>query len=314
MASNGPRILVTGGAGFIGSHTVGLLLERGYHPVVFDNLSTGRAGNLPPEVPLFQADILDPSALAAAIEGCEGVIHLAAVVSVPKSVESPSTTHAVNLTGTLNVLEAAHSAGVKPVVLASSAAVYGDGEPPLVEQAKLKPLSPYALEKLGCELYARLYSRLYGLHALALRYFNVYGPRQDPRSPYSGVLSRFAESLAASRAGEIHGDGQQTRDFVFVGDVAAANIRALEQAPHLAGSIFNIGTGAPTSIEQAYAEICGVLGGGPAPRFGQERLGDVRHSLADITKTRLELGWEPRVSFAEGLRATLSTFDRLEAA
>lgn len=314
MASNGPRILVTGGAGFIGSHTVDMLLERGYSPVVIDNLSTGRASNVQPGVPLFHADILDPQALWAAVEGCEGIIHLAAVVSVPRSVESPSTTHQVNLTGTLNVLEAARSAGIKRVVMASSAAVYGDAEPPLLENLKPRPLSPYALEKLGCELYGKLYSRLYGLEAVSLRFFNVYGPRQDPASPYSGVLSKFADVLSARRQGEIHGDGQQTRDFVFVRDVSAAVIQAWEQAEDLAGSVFNVGTGTPTTVEQAYREICRILGGGPGPKFGPARVGDVRHSLADISRTRLKLGWEPRVSFAEGIQATLASLRKLEAA
>lgn len=312
MALNGPRVLVTGGAGFIGSHTVDVLLEHGYSPVVIDNLSTGRIGNLSPGVPLFHADILDPGALRDAAEGCEGIIHLAAVVSVPRSVENPFNTHQVNLTGTLNVLEAARATGIRRVVLASSAAVYGDLEPPLTEESRARPLSPYALEKLGCELYGKLYSRLFDLDVVALRFFNVYGPRQDPASPYSGVLSRFADALAARRQGEIHGDGKQTRDFVFVRDVAAAVVLAFEQATSLGGSVFNIGTGQPISVEQAYREICRLLGGGPPPRFGPARRGDVRHSLADISRARTELGWEPRVSFSEGIRATLESLKQAQ--
>ncbi len=311
------RVLVTGGAGFIGSHSVEALLAEGHEPVVIDDLSTGHARNLTPGVRLIRASILDARALAEAIAGCETVLHLAAIVSVPLSLERPLDCHAVNATGSLQVLEAAHRAGVRRVVQASSAAVYGEVEPPIGEFAPLVPLSPYGLQKRMAEEYGRLYGLHHGLEVISLRYFNVYGPRQDPRSPYSGVLSRFADALARGEPTVIFGDGQQTRDFVFVGDVARANLLALTAPGSFAGEAFNLGAGRAISVLEAHAAIRAAVaresdtarpGGAPAHlplRHEPARSGDIRHSLARVDAARERLGWQARVPFGEGISRTV---------
>ncbi len=297
-----PRVLITGGAGFIGSHSTELALSRGWEVLVLDDLSTGKTANLPAGVVLEVGSILDLALLERLAAGCTAVLHLAAMVSVPQSIAEPLRSHEINVTGTLTVLEAARRAGIRRVVMASSAAVYGDGAPPLAETAATVPQSPYGVHKLMLEHYGRLYSRLHGMEAVSLRYFNVFGPRQDPRSPYSGVLSRFAEALAAGRPPAIHGDGLQTRDFVFVKDVARANLAALEAGAHTAGRAFNVATGQSRSIREALDAMQQVLGTALEPEYGPGRPGDVRHSLADASLIRDSLGWQAEVDFAEGIR------------
>ncbi len=300
------RILVTGGAGFIGSHSIERLIAAGHTVTAFDNLSTGKPSNLERmDVPLIEGDIRDMEALEETLaEGYEAILHLAAVVSVPISVSDPIGSHETNTRGTLNVLEAARRHGVRRVVHASSAAVYGELVPPLHEQLPLKPLSPYAAQKLHNEIDAGVYSRLYGLSTVSLRYFNVFGPRQDPKSPYSGVLSIFIDALAEGRRPTIFGDGLQTRDFVYVGDVAKANLLAL--TCDLSNGVFNVGTGRKTSVLDAYRAIAQAMGVDLDPTFGPERDGDIRHSLADIFAITEALRYRPETDFAEGIRKTVA--------
>ncbi len=306
------RVFVTGGAGFIGSHTVAHLIAHGVDVRIYDDLSTGALENLrrlEEREQFVRGDILDYEALRAAMHGCDAVIHLAAIVSVPASVSRAAHTHAVNATGTLNVLEAARAEGIRRVVLASSAAVYGDGgAEPLAEDLAPCARSPYAAQKWLNEAYADIYARVHGLSPICLRYFNVYGPRQSPQSPYSGVLSRFMAAAAARRPVTIHGDGQQTRDFVFVKDVARANWHALIAPPTTAGEVYNIGTGSNVSVIEAYHAIVRRLGEAPpvGPVFEPARVGDVRHSCAAVGRARDQLGFSARVSLPDGLGATLA--------
>lgn len=304
------KVFVTGGAGFIGSHSTEELIKSGADVRVFDNLSTGSLDNmrrLEEREQFVLGDILDLDALTAAMAGCDAVLHLAAVVSVPLSIAHPEHAHAVNATGALNVLEAARKNGIKRVVMASSAAVYGaNQELPLPESAPPQPLSPYAAQKWQNEAYAKVYSDLHGLETVCLRYFNVFGPRQDPSSPYSGVLSRFIAATSAGEAVTIFGDGAQTRDFVYVADVARANALAL-RAPAVGGQVLNIGAGKGVSVLEAYTEIQRLaMGARVDPTFGPARAGDVRHSLADIRRATERLGYRPTHSFAAGLDLTLA--------
>lgn len=303
-------VLVTGGAGFIGSHTIERLLEANHRVVAFDNLSTGRPTNLASlDARLVEGDIRDFEALDEILsEGFDAILHLAAVVSVPVSVADPLGSHEVNARGTLNVLEAARRHGVRRVVYASSAAVYGNLVPPLSEAMSLKPLSPYAAQKYENEIEAGIYSRLYGLETVGLRYFNVFGPRQDPKSPYSGVLSLFIDALKERRKPFIFGDGLQTRDFVYVGDVAQANQLALERKladePE-SGWVFNVGTGAQTTVLEAYRTIAQCMDLAIEPQFGPPRDGDIRHSLASISKISQSFGYHPETTFPDGIRRTV---------
>jgi UDP-glucose 4-epimerase len=303
------NVLVTGGAGFIGSHTVARLLAGGHTVRVLDDLSTGKRENLAPfgsAVTLLEGDITDLAAVERAVDGVEAVMHLAAVVSVPVSVERPLFAHAVNATGTLNVLDAARRAGVRRVAYASSAAVYGAiADLPAREEAPLVPSSPYGSQKRYNEEAARLASELYGLETVGLRYFNVYGPRQDPRSPYSGVLSIFIDRLLAGEPVAIHGDGMQTRDFVFVGDVARANVKALTGTGG-SGLAFNVGTGRETSVLDAYRAIAREAGREAEPSFTPVRAGDIRHSFAAVSAIARELGWQAEVPFEDGIRETIA--------
>ncbi len=304
------HVLVTGGAGFIGSHSVQALLEAGCKVRVLDDFSTGKPENLeavdagPFEV--VTADVRDEVDLTAAMQGIEAVLHLAAVVSVPISIENTTFAHAVNATGTLNVLEAARRAGVRRVVYASSAAVYGtDAAPPVTESTPLLPSSPYGSQKRYNEETGRLVFALHGLETIGLRYFNIYGPRQDPASPYSGVLSIFIDRLVRELPVQIHGDGLQSRDFVSVRDVARANLLALTATCGF-GSAFNVGTGRQTSVLEAYRAIARELGSDRPPEFGPARPGDIRHSLADAGLIRAVLGWTFEVPFEQGIAETIA--------
>lgn len=305
--------LVTGGAGFIGSHLVDALVRQGARVTVIDNLTTGKRENLSAagtDVAVYEGDIRDTGLLHKAMAGVEVVFHQAAVVSVPLSVAQPLESAAVNEMGTLTVLEAARQAGCRRVVLASSSAVYGDDpQMPKHEAMSLRPLSPYAVQKMTGESYARLYHSLYGLEAVCLRYFNVFGPRQDPSSPYSGVISIFMECAADGRAPVIYGDGEQTRDFIYVQDVVAANLQAAS-AVAAAGRVFNIGTGDAISINALWRQVTEGAGFELSPEHKEAREGDIRHSVAAIDAAREGLGFSPAIPFAEGLAKTYSWYRR----
>ncbi len=305
------RYLVTGGAGFIGSNLVDALLDMGHEVTVLDDLSTGKAENLAHvqgEVRLVEGSILDGAALREAMEGADYVLHHAALVSVAKSVEAPALTQDVNARGSLSVLEAAKAAGVRRVVMASSSAVYGDGPgQPKSEDMLPRPESPYAATKLAMEHWGRLYTTLYGLEVVSLRYFNVFGPRQDPGSDYAAVIPKFVTTMLARGRPTIFGDGGQTRDFCHVDNVVQANLLAAE-ARGAAGMVFNVGTGVSVDLLTLVREINAVLGTDIHPEFGPQRAGDVRHSAADISLAREVLGYEPRVDLAAGLEATMAWY------
>ncbi|MBF6589179.1 MAG: SDR family oxidoreductase [Ktedonobacterales bacterium] len=304
-----PRYLVTGGAGFIGSHIAQALLAQGEGVRILDDLSTGKAANLAIlEGPLdfARGDVRDLETVRQAMRHIEVVFHEAAIASVQQSVADPVETLAVNLIGTQHVLIAAREAGVRRVVLASSAAIYGDPpELPKREDMMPCPISPYAIHKLAGEQLARVFTRLYGLETVALRYFNVFGPRQDPASEYSGVISRFTAALAQGRQPIVYGDGEQTRDFVYVADIVRANLLAAA-APEAVGHAINIGGGTATSLNQMLAVMGGVLGTSIQPIYRDGRPGDIRQSMADITLARRVLGYQPQVAFLDGMRHTLA--------
>jgi UDP-glucose 4-epimerase len=299
--------LVTGGAGFIGSHLTNALIRQGAHVSVIDNLSTGKEANLAdagPDVDLVVGDIRDQALVRRLVQDVDVVFHQAAIVSVPLSVEQPLESDAVNAAGTLGVLDAAREAGCRRVVLASSSAVYGDDpELPKRESSPFQPLSPYAVQKMTGEYYAGLYSRLFGLETACLRYFNVFGPRQDPSSPYSGVISIFMDRAASGRAPVIYGDGEQTRDFVFVQDVVSANLRAATKAGAV-GKAFNIGTGSAITINRLWQQVAKLGGIEMPPEYREPRDGDIRHSVAAIDQAREDLGFHPATPFKEGLAKT----------
>jgi UDP-glucose 4-epimerase len=293
------KVLVTGGVGFIGSHVVEQLLARGHVVRVLDDLSTGKRGHLPlgrTGLTFIRGNVADGQVVGQAMQGMEGVIHLAAVASVQASIADPIGTHQTNLVGTLHLLEAARREKVGRFVYASSAAVYGDAaDLPVGEESRLQPLSPYAIDKLSGEYYLRQYHRLYALNSLCLRFFNVYGPRQDPSSPYSGVISIFTDRAAAGKPVTIYGDGLQSRDFVYVGDLAELVVRGLS-VPVTSPVILNIGTGRPTSLLELLETLEGLLGRAIERHFEPRRAGDIRHSLADDRRLRRVLGettWTP---------------------
>jgi len=303
------KTLITGGCGFIGSHIAEALVAEGVPVRVFDNFSSGKIENLAgfgKSIEVVRGDVCDPAALREAMKGVTHVFHEAALVSVAVSVEQPVENDTINIRGTLNVLQAAREAGVKRVVLATSAAVYGNNpELPKRETMLPEPESPYALGKLAGEYYLKLYSSLYGLETVSLRYFNVYGPRQDGKSMYSGVISRFADDIRQGRAPTIFGDGGQTRDFVFVKDVVQANLLAMRSPRVGKGEIFNVATSRKVSLLQLLDTLKKITGSTLVPQFREARAGDIRHSLADIGKIRDTLGYEPRHDLESGLRALI---------
>ncbi len=298
------RWLVTGGAGFIGSHLVEALVARGEQVRVLDNFSTGRWGNLSAvqdRIEVIEGDVRDPLAVRQAIGGVEVVAHLAAVVSVEWSLQNPQETMDVNVGGTLNLLEAARQAGGSRFLFASSAAVYGDHAGlPLREDLPLRPLSPYAASKVAGEALCHAYLAAYGLSTVILRFFNVYGPRQDPHSPYSGVISIFVGRMRQGLPPVVYGDGLQTRDFVYVGDVVAALIRAGEQ-DGAAGALVNIARGEETSVLRLVMLLNQALGTALEPDFAPPRAGEIRRSAGDPRRAQSVLGWQPMVGLAEGL-------------
>lgn len=301
--------LVTGGAGFIGSHLANALRAAGRPVRVFDDFSTGLRENVPAGVGVVEGCVTDPDALDGAAEGCEVVFHLAALASVAKSIEDPARSHAVCATGTLNALNAARKAGARRVVYAGSASAYGGADDPAGqdEDTPLVALSPYAAAKLAGEFYCRSFAAAYGLETVRLRFFNVFGPRQRPDSPYSGVIAIFTAALSAGRAPTVHGDGLQSRDFVYVSDVADALIRAAD-TPGVSGQVYNVGTGGSVTLLDLVRELNSLLGTTATPAHGPPRPGDVRHSRAKVGRIRAELGYAPRVPFAEGLRRTLEWY------
>jgi UDP-glucose 4-epimerase len=306
-AVGGAAVLITGGAGFIGSHLARRLAELGAAVRVIDDLSTGQAENLPPQsVELIEASILDEPALRRAIDGCRLVFHEAAMVSVPQSIREPLQCAEINITGTERLLEAAREAGVGRVVFASSAAVYGDAPNlPSREDDPIVCCSPYAASKAAGEALMTAFSRCYGLSTVSLRYFNIFGPRQDPNSPYAAVIAAFAEALTGGRPPTIFGDGRQTRDFTPVANVVWANLLAAACETDLRGEALNIGTGRPINLLEVLAEMGRRLGVEPSPGLSPPRAGDVRDSTADITRARAVIGYEPRVDFSTGLAELL---------
>lgn len=305
------KFLVTGGAGFIGSHLVERLQKEKHQVIVLDNYSTGKEENLafidPSLVQIVRGDIRDLDVLMEVVKEMDGVFHQAALVSVPRSIDAPKLSFDINVNGTLNVFEAARQQGVKRVVFASSAAIYGNNTHlPLTERAAPNPLSPYGLDKLHTERMAALYQSLYGLETVALRYFNVYGPRQDPKSPYSGVISIFVDRLLQNRTPTIFGDGRQTRDFVFVGDIVQANMAAMF-GPYSAFCAYNVGIGQSHDLNTLYDYLQSILGISQPPVYVDAREGDIMHSLSDITAIKRAFGYRPVWTLRAGLQALLDS-------
>lgn len=305
------KYMVTGGCGFIGSHISEALVENGHEVVVFDNLSSGHESNIAgfrDHVDFVHGDICDQKALDSAMAGIDGVFHEAALVSVFDSVERPFDNNRININGTLNVLSAARDHGVKRMLFAASAAAYGNNpDLPKKETMRPEPESPYGLAKVAGEYYMRVFARLYGVEAVSLRYFNVYGPRQDPGSMYSGVISRFADAIAAGRNPTVFGDGKQSRDFVFVRDVAKANLNAMTSDRLGNGEVINIGSGKSVSLLDLLNTFKKITNRDFEIEFKPERAGDIRHSLADISLAGAKLDYQPGFDIQAGLNALLKT-------
>jgi UDP-N-acetylglucosamine/UDP-N-acetyl-alpha-D-glucosaminouronate 4-epimerase len=298
------RVLITGGGGFIGSHLAAHLASLGHEVRIIDNFATGRRSNvlaLQADVELVEGDIQSYERVHNAVAGCEVVFHQAALPSVPRSVQDPLTSNATNVTGTLNTLLAARDAGVRRVVFASSSSVYGANPSlPKREDMAALPISPYAVAKLACEGYCRSFGEVYGLETVALRYFNVFGPRQDPRSQYAAVIPNFIVALLTGERPTIFGDGEQSRDFTPVENVVDANVLAMdaEVAP---GRVYDAACGEAVTLNQLFAELRDLIDADVEPVYTDGRAGDVRHSMADLTRSREDLGYEPRVGLREGL-------------
>ena len=304
------KYLVTGGAGFIGSHLSEELVRRGHTVRVADSLITGKRSNLDhvSGVEFLEGDLADEAFAKKAVDGMEYVLHQAAIPSVPRSVKDPITSNRANVDATLNVLVAARDAGVKRLVFAGSSSAYGNTPTlPKHEEMPSHPLSPYALQKVVGEQYLRMFTRLYGLETVSIRYFNVFGPRQDPSSAYSGVISVFATALIENRSPIIYGDGEQTRDFTYVANVVDGVLRACE-AKGASGEVINVATGGRISLNELFSTMRGLVGGTVEPTYAEPRAGDVRDSQADIAKAERVLGYSAKVSFEEGLRQTIAWY------
>ncbi len=304
-------MLVTGGAGFIGSHLAERLVELGHDVRVLDNFTTGRRENvahLEGRIDLIEGDIRDPGTAARAVEGADTVFHLAALASVPRSVDDPFTSNDVNVNGSLTMLLASRDAGVRRLVYSSSSSVYGDTpELPKRETMPARPMSPYAVGKLAGEYYARTFHGLYGLETVCLRYFNVFGPRQDPTSQYAAVVPIFTTRLLAGEAPVIYGDGEQSRDFTYVSTVVEANILA-SRKDEACGRVFNIARGDTITVNELFERLRALTGSELRPVYESARPGDVKHSFADVDRARSVLGFEPGVGLDEGLRTTVDWF------
>ena len=307
----GSLFLVTGGAGFVGSSIAETLLRKGERVRILDDFSTGKWSNLEgfrDDVEVVEGDLRDPGALARAVKGCDVVYQQAALRSVPRSIDDPRANNDVNVTGILNLLIAAKEAGVRRVVYASSSSVYGDDPTlPKLEDQTPRPISPYAATKIMGEYYCRIYSQLYGLETVSLRYFNVFGPRQDPESRYAAVVPRFITAALAGEPLEVHGDGLQSRDFTYIDNVVSANLLAGD-VPGAVGEAFNIACGARFSLLDTVAAIEKGLGHPVKREHIESRAGDVKHTLADIGKARRLLGYEPEVAFDDGMARTVAWF------
>ena len=306
-------ILVTGGAGFIGSNLTIALVELGHRVRVLDNFSTGNLGILQPvlkEIEVHDGDLRSPDDTRRAAAGVEVVFHLAALPSVPRSVADPLTTNDVNIAGTLNVFQTSRNAGVRRVVYASSSSVYGNSEVlPKVETMIPRPMSPYSVTKLAGEVYGKVFSSLYGLETVGLRYFNVFGPRQDPKSEYAAVIPRFINALLKKKQPVVFGDGEQSRDFTFIDDVVRANLLA-SQAAGVAGEVFNIAGGKRITLNNLLVALMNIVGHKSIAIYSEPRPGDVKHSMAGIEKASKMLGFIPKKGLEEGLRLTVEWFDR----
>ena len=306
------RYLVTGGAGFIGSHLVEHLLSRGDDVVVLDNFSTGNRDNLAPflsRIQLIEDTMLDPAVCARAVDGVDYVLHEAAIPSVPRSVADPVGSHEANTTGTLNLLVAARDAKIRKFVYAASSSAYGNtAELPKHEQMLPRPLSPYAVAKYAGECYCRAFHATYGLPTVALRYFNIFGPRQDPTSQYAAAVAKFIASALNNEAPTIYGDGEQTRDFTYVANAVEANMRACVASDEANGDVFNVGCGDRVSVNELWRRISALAGGAGKANYTDRRAGDVRDSLASLEKTTRVLGYEPLVTLDEGLGKTIEFF------
>jgi nucleoside-diphosphate-sugar epimerase len=310
------RYVVTGGAGFIGSNTVDELVRRGHSVVVLDDLSSSKEENLADsrnKISFIKGSITDLEAVRKAMQEADYVLHLAARTSVPRSVKDPVETNRVNVDGTLNVLLAARDAKVKRFVFAASSSAYGETPTlPKVETMQPEPISPYGVSKYFGELYAQTFGRLYGLENVSLRYFNIFGPRQDPGSPYSGVLAKFCTAFLDETQPVIFGDGEQTRDFTYVDNAVNANLLACE-APNVSGKVFNIGTGGRFSLNQTVELLRNISGTQLQAKYDPPRDGDIRDSQADITQARALLGYAPQVDFEQGLRRTFDWYRAAQA-
>jgi len=299
------RALVTGGAGFIGSHIAERLVGSGCEVVVLDNFSTGSRANVSSfadRVRVVEGDVRDLAKVTECATGCDAIFHEAAIVSVPLSIERPQESHDVNIQGTLNVLQAARKTGTRRVVFASSAAIYGDAPAlPKNESMRPAPISPYGIEKLTGEHYLSTWARLFNVETVALRYFNVFGPRQDPKSAYSGVISVFVDRIAAGRAITFYGDGSQCRDFVYVSNVVDANLLAIT-CREANGRVYNVACGRRTTLLELASVLERATNRSVEKLFAEPRAGDIKDSVADISLARAELGYEPAVSVSEGLR------------
>ena len=310
MSVKNPLVLVTGGAGFIGSHLVRALLNRSYRVRVLDNLSTGRAENLDEvrsHIEFIDGDAADFDIAVTAVAGAQYVLHQAAIPSVPRSVKEPLDAHRSGPTATLNILEASRAGGtVRRVVFAASSSAYGDTvELPKHEAMPPNPLSPYAASKVAGEMYIRCYGKTMGLDTVALRYFNIFGPRQDPNSPYSGVIARFVRGMSEGVRPTIFGDGTQSRDFTYVDNAVAANLSAMLHPEPLEGNVFNVGTGERIDLVRLVDVLNSILKRDLRPIFAEERQGDVKHSQACLKRIGSVLGYRPEVNFEEGLRRTV---------
>jgi nucleoside-diphosphate-sugar epimerase len=300
------KVLVTGGCGFIGSHIVESLIQRGYKVIILDDFSTGKISNInfdkstSPNIEVIEGDICNESLVNKVVQGCKYVFHLAAVVSVPQSIKDPIGTSKITYGGTINVLDAASQHGVKRVVFASSASVYGeDPTLPKLESMSPQPITPYAINKLSSEFIGRYYARVAKVEFVALRYFNVFGIRQDPSNPYSGVISLFCNCFSQNISPTIYGDGLQSRDFVHVSDVVAANLLVMLH-PDVNGKVFNVGVGQSTTLLDLIKVLNKLTKSDLLATFKPERIGDIRHSLADVSMLK-KLGWQPNFSLEEGL-------------
>jgi len=310
------RYLVTGGAGFIGSNTVDELVRRGHSVVVLDDLSAGKEENLAEvrsKITFVKGSVTDLETVQKAMHQAEHVIHLAARTSVPRSVKDPLETNRINVEGTLNVLVAARDNKVKRIVFAASSSAYGETPTlPKAETMQPQPISPYGVSKYVGELYAYAFGRCYGLENVCVRYFNIFGPRQDPDSPYSGVLSKFATAFLEDYQPVIYGDGEQTRDFTYVENAVQANLLACE-APSASGDVFNVGTGSRISLNKTLELLRRITGKKLQAKYDPPREGDIRDSQADLTKSRTVLGYEPTVTFEEGLERTFAWYQQQHA-